>query len=102
MPACCLFVLVVSCNSTGDEHSMKRTPTPLRDINKVMEDHSAELMAIPGVIGVAISELDDHTPCIWVMVKKQSPELEKRIPKKLEGHPVVIHESGEIKPVRSS
>jgi len=77
---------------------VKNPPAQLRDINLVLQDHSSELMALPGVTGVAVSELDDRTPCIWVMVKEQTSELEKRIPKSLEGHPVVIHLSGEIRP----
>ncbi len=73
----------------------------MRDINKVVEDHSAEYMSVPGVTGVAVSELDDHTPCIWIMVEKQTPELEQNIPRTIEGHPVVIHVTGTIRPVQS-
>jgi len=79
---------------------VKNSPERLRDIDSVLHDHSPELMALPGVVGVAVSELEDHTPCIWVMVKEQTAELEKKIPKSLEGHPVVIHLSGEIRPVQ--
>ncbi len=71
----------------------------MRDINEVKEAHVAELMALPGVAGVYVSALDDGTPCIKVMVVKTSAELEKTIPKTLEGHPVLIIETGEIKPL---
>ena len=96
----CIAGILGSCTPAGDENNMKK-PAQLRDINLVLQDHSSELMALPGVVGVAVSELDDHTPCIWVMVKEQTSELEKRIPKSLEGHPVIIHLSGEIRPVES-
>ena len=72
---------------------------PKRDINAVMESHVNELMAIRGVTGVAIGALDDGTPCILVLVLKESEELTRQIPRKLEGHPVRIFESGEIKPM---
>ena len=70
-----------------------------RDIKEVMEAHTEELMAIPGVVGVYIGALDDGTPCIKVMVIEKTPELEQKIPKALEGHPIVIEETGEIRPL---
>ena len=73
---------------------------PLRDINQVKEAHTGELMSLPGVVGVYVGELEDHTPCIGVMVVKKTPDLEKKIPKSLEGHPVRIDETGEIKPMK--
>ena len=75
---------------------------PNRDIKTVMEAHVEELMAIPGVVGVAIGELEDRTPCIQVLVIEQTEELSRRIPKSLEGHPVVIMVSGEIRPMRDN
>ena len=72
---------------------------PNRDIKTVMEAHVADLMAIPGVVAVAIGELDDKTPCIRVYVLEQTEELGRKIPKDLQGHPVVIEVSGEIKPM---
>jgi hypothetical protein len=71
----------------------------MRDINEVMEAHVAKLMALPGVVGVFIGALASGAPCIKVMVIKATPELEKRIPRNLEGHPVLIVETGEIKPL---
>ncbi|MEW5875730.1 MAG: hypothetical protein AB1752_11200 [Candidatus Zixiibacteriota bacterium] len=70
-----------------------------RDINAVMESHAAELMAIPGVTGVAIGELEDKTPCVLVLVLEDSGEITAKIPRTLEGHPVRILVSGEIKPM---
>ena len=73
-----------------------------RDIKEVMEAHTEELMAIPGVVGVYIGALGDGTPCIKVMVIEKTPELEQKIPKALEGHPIVIEETGEIRPLSLS
>jgi hypothetical protein len=97
----CLLAPAISCNSTGEKNDVKHPP-PMKDINAVVTEYSPRLMAIPGVVGVAVSELDDRTPCIWVMVKEETPELKKNIPEKLEGYPVVIHVSGEIRPMDST
>lgn len=75
---------------------------PQRDINLVMADHANELMAIPGVTGVAIGELEDHTPCILVLVEKESNEIRRVVPKILEGHPVRLYVSGKIVPMDKS
>ena len=90
----CLFLLAFGCK---DEPKL---PMPARDINTVKEAHTQELMALPGVVGVYVGELSDHTPCITVMVVKTTPELEQKIPKMVEGHPVKIDETGEIKPMK--
>ena len=73
--------------------------TPLRDINEVMKDHTAELMALPGVVGVYIGAREDSTLCIRVMVVTKTPELKEKIPSALEGHPVEIEETGVIRPM---
>ncbi len=71
-----------------------------RDIKTVMEVHADELMAIPGVTGVAIGEMEDKTPCILVLVVDSSGEIVRDVPDILEGYPVRLLESGEIKPMR--
>lgn len=71
---------------------------PSRDINEVMKDHTAEWMALPGVVGVYIGAREDSVLCIRVMVVAKTPELEKKIPPAVEGHPVEIEETGVIRP----
>ena len=51
-------------------------------------------------VGVCIGAYDDGTKCIGVMVDTLTPEIEKKIPKTLEGHPVRIDESGVFKPLK--
>jgi hypothetical protein len=71
-----------------------------KDINLVLRDHDRELMAVPGVAGVYVGVLDDgKTPCLKVMAVRKTPELEHAIPKSLEGYPVVIEETGVIRPM---
>ena len=83
-------------NQTGRQESMTR-----KDINVVLKDHDKELLAIPGVVGVYVGLLSDNkTPCLKVMVVKGTEELKRKIPKSIEGYPVVIEESGVIRPLK--
>ena len=71
----------------------------IRDINLVMSDHTAELMAIPGVTGVAVGQLDNGTPCVLVLIEEESKEIVQKVPKTLEGYPVKLMVSGRIVPM---
>ncbi len=83
-------------NQTRQQESMTR-----KDINAVLKDHEKELLTIPGVVGVYIGLLpDDKTLCLKVMVVKESEDLKRRIPKSIEGYPVLIEESGVIRPLK--
>jgi hypothetical protein len=81
--------------SPGDERGARIVQG--KDIQKVMDAHVKELMAIPGVVGVAIGALDDGKPCILVLVVKRTPETLALIPRMIEGYPVKVDESGEIR-----
>jgi hypothetical protein len=65
-------------------------------IEKVLKEHSEELMTVPGVVGMA-QGLCNKKPCIKVYVIKKTPELDKRIPENIEGFPVSIEETGKIR-----
>ena len=87
--------LLCSCGcKNGDKEIV-----PDRDINTVMEAHVNDIMAIPGVVGVAIGALDDGMPYIRVLVVEKTDEIDREIPTTLEGHPVRVEVSGEIKPM---
>jgi hypothetical protein len=64
-------------------------------IEDVQMKHEDRLMAIPGVVGVGITELDGK-PAIAVMVSQLTPELQQRLPQDLEGFAVKIDEVGVI------
>jgi hypothetical protein len=66
------------------------------DISQVIKDHADQIMAIPGVVGIASGLTNDAIPFILVLVIKDTAELRKHIPEQLEGHPVIIDETGEI------
>jgi hypothetical protein len=70
---------------------------PAKDIKTIMEMHAGELMSIPGVVGVAVGETDDSKSCILVLVKEDTPHVRERIPSDLDGFPVVIEETGQIR-----
>jgi hypothetical protein len=72
---------------------------PTQDIHTVMEAHAGELMAIEGVTAVAVGALEDGTPCIQVYVVEKTDNVVRRIPKTLGGHPVIVEESGIIRPM---
>ena len=84
--------------SSNQENVSSKTP---RDINAVLADHDKELLAIPGVTGVYVGLLKDNkTPCLKVMLTRKDSDLEQRIPRVLEGHPVVTEVTGEIRPLK--
>jgi len=74
---------------------------PARTVEQVLKDHTNELMSLPGVVGTAQS-LADGKPCIKVYVLKKTSEPERKIPDILEGYPVVVQETGEIRALGDS
>ena len=100
--AICLICLVGAAFTTGCGGLMAQnsSPSPKRDINAVLRDHDKELLAIPGVVGVYVALLEDgKTPCLKVMLARRTAETERAIPKMLEGYPVVVEVTGEIRPL---
>ncbi len=102
--ACCLALLFgaenVACTRVPRAGPPHQETMPRPDINDVVRAHDRDLLAIQGVVGVYVGVLDDEkTPCLKVMVVKKTPELEKRIPKSLKGYPVVVEETGVIRPM---
>jgi hypothetical protein len=84
--------------SLNQENLSSKAP---RDINAVLADHDKELLAIPGITGVYVGLLKDNkTPCLKVMLARKDSDLERRIPRALEGYPVVTEVTGEIRPLK--
>ena len=81
------------CIAPPGEESM---PAPTRPLAEVLADHTPELMAMPGVVGTAESLTKDGRPCILVMLSKSTPELRAKLPRDLEGWPVVVEVTGEF------
>src|SRR6266705_2829952 len=92
--ALCL-TLLIACQKNM---TSRNSPSPPRDINAVLAAHDRELLARPGVVGVYVGLMaDGKTACLKVMLARKDPELERSLPRALEGHPVVTEVTGEIK-----
>jgi hypothetical protein len=70
---------------------------PTAPIAEVLARHTPELMALPGVMGTYEGRGPDGAPRIVVLVERRSAELEQRVPRRLEGWPVVLEESGPVR-----
>ena len=84
--------------------SQQRTPdgpeprlAAARPLEEVLGAHTDRLMAMPGVVGVA-EGLRDGQHCVKVFVVLRTPDLLKVIPASLEGYPVAVEETGELRP----
>ncbi len=85
----------------GFAQLMAETPSPGRDINAVLAAHDRQLLELPDVVGVYVGVLaDGKTPCLKVMLARPTPETERKLPREIEGYPVVTEISGEIRPLR--
>ncbi|MGE5175816.1 MAG: hypothetical protein ACM3JJ_05510 [Hyphomicrobiales bacterium] len=67
-----------------------------RTIDETLRDRTPELMAIPGVVGTGIGE-ESGRAVILVLVARITPGLEGRVPRALDGHPVVVREVGDVR-----
>jgi hypothetical protein len=99
--ACLAIGAIIALTGSNFEiMAQEKSATPRRDINDVLRAHDKELLALPGVVGVYVAVLDDgKTPCLKVMLAQKSAETERAIPKTLEGYPVVVEVTGEIRPL---
>ena len=72
-----------------------------RPLEEVLRANTDRLMAVPGVVGLA-EGLCAGRPCIKVFVARKTPDLLKAIPPVVEGYPVDLEETGELRPFRPS
>ena len=94
----CVGVIV----GLGFAQLMAESPAPRCDIiNAALAAHDRQLLDLPAIVGVYVGVLaDGKTPCLKVMLARPMPETERKIPRKIEGYPVVTEISGEIRPLR--
>jgi len=69
---------------------------PTRSIEAVLQDHTPELMRIPGVVGTAQSERDGR-PVILALVERDTAWLRERLPRQLEGYAVELLETDKVR-----
>jgi hypothetical protein len=70
---------------------------PAAPIAEVLARHTPRLMALPGVVGTYEGRGPGGAPRIVVMVERRDPALERRIPRRLEGWPVAVEETGPVR-----
>ena len=87
------------CRETPRPAREGADPMPRRPIVAVLQAHTPRLMALPGVVGTYQGETDAGAPCIRVMVVALTPALRDSVPAVLEGWPVELEETGEIRPL---
>jgi hypothetical protein len=72
-----------------------------RLIEQVQAEYTDVWMRIPGVVGTAIGVHNDK-PCILVLTSVDPGQIRSQIPLSVEGHPVVIENTGEIRALGSN
>jgi len=92
--AIAFFALTLADKNIGDCRG--KNPMAEETIKEVLKKHTKDLMSIPGVVGTG-QGLCEGKPCIKVFVIKKTPDLDQKIPQTLEGYPVVVEETGEVK-----
>jgi hypothetical protein len=101
-PFLLMTVISCGCRTSARTPAPPASPSAMRPVRDVITAHSAELMALPGVVGLYEGETSRHQPCIRIMVAERTHDLVARLPQHLEGYPVEIEESGTIHPMRDS
>ncbi len=91
-----LIAGTVACTNEKIAGPQGENTMAAKTIEQVLKEHTEELMALPGVVGTAQGLCNDQ-PCIKVFVIEKTPELDQKIPDTLEGYPVMIEETGEIR-----
>ena len=99
-----LLLLILATHGCRNDRSREHTTVsaPTRPIAAVLADHSPGLIAMPGVTAVGEGRLADGRPSIQVFLLARNRELEARSPHEIEGYPVVVQVSGEIRALPDS
>jgi hypothetical protein len=89
---------LANCGPKIEANGQPGNRMPETTIAEVLKQNTDSLMSLPGVVGTAIGECGGN-PCIIVMVVKKNPDLMKKIPSALQGFPVIVEETGVIRPL---
>ncbi|MFO7610566.1 MAG: hypothetical protein R6X35_15495 [Candidatus Krumholzibacteriia bacterium] len=92
-----LVLALAACGPPRQEETVDRP-----DIMSVVDTHAPRLIAIEGVAAIAVGALDSGEPCVRIYVVALTDALRAQLPPTLEGWPVVLEESGEIRPLDGS
>ncbi len=89
-----LLVSLLACHRPASDGAPEASP-PM-PITATIERHSAELLEISGVVGVAEGARAGQV-VVQILVERRTPDLLARLPRTLDGYAVVVVESGEIR-----
>ena len=92
----CVVLLAAAGARPGTAGQAERVPMPEKTIEAVLEDHTPRLISLPGVVGIGEGRCAG-APCIKVLVIEKTDDLAARIGDAIDGYPVEIGESGEIR-----
>ena len=65
-------------------------------VQTVLKENAERWMAIPGVVGTGVGEYKGE-PCVRILVIEQGEQVKKGIPSQVEGFPVIVEVTGEIR-----
>jgi hypothetical protein len=94
-------ILSISWTSENFDISERGNPMATKGIDEVLKEHSNTLMSIPDVVGPGHG-LCEGKPCIKVFFIRKAPDLYQRIHDTLAGYPVVVEETGKVKPLEET
>ena len=89
-----LTALTVSCTP----RSVEQSNDPRKPISEVLSTHTPDWLRIQGVIGSGETMVDGDT-AIMIFVDTVTDELRTKLPKRVDGYPVVIEQSGKVVPL---
>ena len=95
----CLIAIAIFISAPADINFSGyrgKNPMAAETIKEVLKKNTKDLMSVHGVVGTG-QGLCEGKPCIKVFVIEKTPDLDQKIPKTLDGYPVVVEETGEIK-----
>ncbi len=91
-----LLAGAVLCAQPLTPGGLNEKPMQDKTIEAVLKEYTDRLMSLPGVVGTAEGRCAGK-PCIKVYVSKNTADLRRQIPSDIEGFPVAVEETGEIR-----
>ena len=90
----------LSCRPSDTDRFAKGSHVAGKTIEQVLKEKTDEWMAIPGVVGTAIGQ-SRGKPCILILTSSDLSKVKSKIPSTVQGYPVVIEQTGEIRALES-
>ena len=94
----CVAVLLgaAPCSQSNQPSSQPESTVSQKPIEQVLREQTPSLMKIPGVVGVGQALCADE-PCIRIYLAQRTPDIERRIPRRIEGYPTSLEVTGLIR-----